>query len=76
MLYTYSERGHSGLQEYVLSEKLNFLKKIEFLTGRSPLRRYSSRNGIFPAEMLKILSEMVHRFLHLPAEMENTYREK
>ncbi len=31
MLYTYSERGHSGLQEYVLFEK------YRFSDGGSPL---------------------------------------
>ena len=36
-IYTYSERGHSGLQEYVVFEKANFLKKIDFLRGRVPL---------------------------------------
>jgi hypothetical protein len=37
MFYTYSERGHSGLQEYAVFEKLNFFEKIDFLSGGSPL---------------------------------------
>jgi hypothetical protein len=35
------------------------------------LRRCSSRNGFFSAEMLKIPGEILHPFLHLQAEMEN-----
>jgi hypothetical protein len=35
--YTYSEKGHLGLQEYVVFEKSNFLRKIDFLWGGSPL---------------------------------------
>ncbi len=37
MIRTYSERRHLGLQEYVVFEKSNFLKKIDFLRGRVPL---------------------------------------
>ncbi len=37
IIYIYSERGHSGLQDYVFFEKSNFLRKIDFRSGGSPL---------------------------------------
>jgi hypothetical protein len=40
MLYKYSERGHSGLLEYVLLEKLNFLKKNRLSDGGLLLREW------------------------------------
>jgi hypothetical protein len=46
MVYTYSERGHSGLQDYVLFEKSNFLRKIDFRRGASPLNK-GKNNLIF-----------------------------
>ena len=35
------------------------------------LRVCSSRNGFLPAEMVKVLREMLHPFLDRQAEMEN-----
>ncbi len=49
MVYTYSERGHSGLQDYVLFEKSNFLRKIDFRRGGSPL----SKTPIFITSLRK-----------------------
>jgi len=36
VIYTYSERGHSGLQKYVLFGKSNFLRKINCLRRGPP----------------------------------------
>ncbi len=38
MLYTYSERRHSGLPEYALFQKLNFLKKNRLSEAGFPLQ--------------------------------------